>query len=74
MTICKCSVTFGMNNMNRTGHRLTLCNEAVTGLLECKLQRKGKTMNPKITLDYQINRLGFWSAMLLIASGVVSIV
>ena len=29
-------------------------------------------MSTKITLDYQINRLGFWSAILLVASGVVS--
>ena len=29
-------------------------------------------MSTKITLDYQINRLGFWSVLLLIASGVVS--
>ena len=29
-------------------------------------------MNTKITLDYQINRLGFWSAILVIVSGVVS--
>ena len=30
-------------------------------------------MSTKITLDYQINRLGLWFAMLLIVSGVVSI-
>jgi hypothetical protein len=30
-------------------------------------------MSTKITLDYQVNRLGFWSAMLLIASGVISL-
>ena len=29
-------------------------------------------MNTKITLDYQINRLGFWSVILIIVSGVVS--
>ena len=29
-------------------------------------------MSTKITLDYQINRLGFWSAILLIVSGVIS--
>jgi len=31
-------------------------------------------VSPNITLDYQINRLGFWSAMLLIASGAASMV
>ena len=30
-------------------------------------------MNPTISLDFQINRLGFWSAIVVLATGIVSL-